>query len=238
MRPTVSKYDISASIEKKSVFVFVSDLHGCDNEPIYEILRSVDHDAILVGGDFVHDEKNYKRGIEFLKKISENKKCYVCLGNHDSCFPGDIRSIVKECGATLLDNSHVDFNGVKLAGLTSGEFYMPDMIPDTRWLEDFSKLDGFKLLLCHRPEYYQKYVKKLSIDLTVSGHAHGGQWRIFDRGIYAPGQGIFPKYTSGFYENRLIVGRGLGNPHIIPRINNRPEILVINITPEGKEEPK
>lgn len=233
IKPTTSEYNIIANVKKNIVFIFVSDLHGCENEPIYEVLRSVRHDAILVGGDFVHDEKNYKKGIEFLKTVSESEKCFVCLGNHDSCFPSDIRKAVKDCGATLLDNSYVDFNGIKLAGFTSGEFYMPGKIPNLKWLEGFASLDGFKLLLCHRPEYFKKYIKKFDVDLTISGHAHGGQWRVFGHGIYAPGQGIFPKYTSGLYENRLIVSRGLGNPHIIPRINNTPEILVINIIPKS-----
>lgn len=227
----ISRYDVFADVEQKSVFLFFSDLHGCDNAPLFEAVKNIPHDAILVGGDLVHNEKNYRRGLEFLKEVSAHSKCFVCLGNHDSCYPGEIRNEVKKSGATLLDNSHVEFRSILLGSLTSGEFYMPDKVPDIAWLEKFSKLDGFKLLLCHRPEYFSKYIKKLSIDLTLSGHAHGGQWRVAGRGIYAPGQGIFPKYTSGMYENRLIVGRGLGNPHIIPRINNPPEILVINILP-------
>ncbi len=231
----ISRFDIFADVSKKSVFLFFSDLHGCDNAPLFEAIKNISHDAVLVGGDFVHDEKNYERGLEFLKEVSAHKKCFVCLGNHDSCFPGEIRREVMSRGAHLLDNSFTEFQGIKLGGLTSGEFYMPDMKPNLAWLKEFSRLDGFKLLLCHRPEYFSKYIRKLPIDLTLSGHAHGGQWRVAGRGIYAPGQGIFPKYTSGMYENRLIVGRGLGNPHMIPRINNPPEILVIEIKPKMEE---
>ena len=228
---SLSNHTVFADLSQKSTFLFVSDLHGCDNEPIFDIINNTPHDAILVGGDLVHDEKNYKKGIEFLNKVSPNGNCFVVLGNHESCFPGNIRKEICASGATLLDNSYVEFGDIKLGGLTSGEFYKP-MYPNTAWLKEFSGLDGFKVLLCHRPEYYAKYIKKLPIDLTLCGHAHGGQWRIFDRGIYAPGQGIFPKYTSGIYENRLIVSRGLGNPHVIPRINNSPEILVINVLPK------
>lgn len=233
MNIDISSYTLSANVNKRSVFLFFSDLHGCDNAPLFDFIDKTPHDAILVGGDFVHDENNYKRGIEFLKTVSQNNKCFVCLGNHDSCFPGDVRCEVKKSGATLLDNSFEDFRGIKLASLTSGEFYMPKRIPNTKWLKDFSELDGFKMLLCHRPEYFKKYIRNLPIDLTVSGHAHGGQWRILGRGIYAPGQGIFPKYTSGMHEGRLIVSRGLGNPHMIPRINNRPEILLIELLPKN-----
>ena len=95
---------------------------------------------------------------------------------------------------------------------------------------NFSNKEGFKLLLCHHPEYYSKYIKDIDVDLTLSGHAHGGQWRILGQGIFAPGQGIFPKYTSGLIDGRLIVSRGLGNTHRIPRINNKPEIINLIIT--------
>jgi hypothetical protein len=87
-------------------------------------------------------------------------------------------------------------------------------------------------------EYYPKYFKDMPLDLIVSGHAHGGQWRFFGRGVYAPGQGILPKYTSGLHDGRFIVCRGLGNPHLVPRINNKPEIIEIDIkTSRKKGEP-
>jgi predicted MPP superfamily phosphohydrolase len=101
--------------------------------------------------------------------------------------------------------------------------------PNLEWLEKFSHLRGPKILLSHHPEYYPKYIKDLGIDLTLSGHAHGGQWRFFNRGVFAPGQGIFPKYTSGLYDGKLIVSRGLGNQTPYPRINNEEEIIVIDI---------
>ncbi|MBQ3816071.1 MAG: metallophosphoesterase, partial [Clostridia bacterium] len=62
-------------------------------------------------------------------------------------------------------------------------------------------MPGFHILLCHHPEYWEPLVHGRRIELTVSGHAHGGQWRIFGRGVYAPGQGLFPRYTSGLYRS-------------------------------------
>ena len=97
-------------------------------------------------------------------------------------------------------------------------------------------LDAVNCLFCFCPLYSiadcggnPKYIKDLPVDLTLSGHAHGGQWRFFGKGIFAPGQGIFPKYTKGVYENRLIVSSGLGNQTVVPKINNPPEILKVNI---------
>ena len=130
-----------------------------------------------------------------------------------------------------MDNDFVSFKGISIGGLTSGRFYPENQNqPNVDFLTEFSQLKGFKLLLCHHPEYYPKYIKDLPIDLIFSGHAHGGQWRFFGMGIYAPGQGIFPKYTSGVYEKRLVVSRGLGNLYIVPKINNPPEILKIKIS--------
>ena len=97
--------------------------------------------------------------------------------------------------------------------------------PDGAWLPDFAAQDGYKLLLCHHPEHFRSVPP--SVDLVISGHAHGGQWRMFHRGLYAPGQGWFPQYTSGVYENRLVVSRGLTNTVLIPRFHNPPETVYL-----------
>jgi predicted MPP superfamily phosphohydrolase len=234
MKPSVTKYTLSAPVPEKIDFLFLSDLHGCDNSPILDVIKSNPHDALLFGGDLVHDEKNFGRGLELLDYLSRSgETCFFSLGNHEH-LPGiDVREKILKYGVNLLDDSSAEFMGITVAGLSSGEFHGGK--PDIGYLEKLSKLSTFKLLLCHRPEYFPKYIRDLPIDLTLSGHAHGGQWRFFGRGVYAPGQGIFPKYTSGIYENRLIVGRGLGNPHLVPRINNHPEIVSLSLLPQNQK---
>ena len=101
-----------------------------------------------------------------------------------------------------------------------------------RWLDDFERQPGYKILLCHHPEYVPRYLQNRCIDLIVSGHAHGGQWRYYSRrrqewrGIYAPGQGLLPKLTEGIHGNHVI-SRGLSNNTPIPRLNNPPELVYI-----------
>jgi len=91
-------------------------------------------------------------------------------------------------------------------------------------------IKGYKILLCHHPEYYERYIRGLDIDLTLSGHAHGGQIRIFGQGLFAPGQGILPQVTSGLYDGRLIVSRGLCNTAWpIPRLNNETELVMVEL---------
>lgn len=92
--------------------------------------------------------------------------------------------------------------------------------------------ENYKVLLAHRPEYFDVYAGK--VDLVLSGHAHGGQFRIpFIGGLVAPGQGFFPEYYEGSHikENtEMIVSRGIGNSIIPFRINNKPEIIVAELT--------
>ena len=85
-----------------------------------------------------------------------------------------------------------------------------------------------KILLCHHPEYYPTVLADLGMDLIVCGHAHGGQWRFFGRGIYAPGQGLFPRYTAGLHGGHCIISRGISGCTHIPRIFNAPEIPLIS----------
>jgi len=109
--------------------------------------------------------------------------------------------------------------------------------PFAAWLEDFERQEGYKILLCHHPEYWrlrEPFLAERAIDLVLSGHAHGGQVRLFGRGIYAPGQGLFPRYTGGVYENRLVVSRGLSNTTIFPRLFNPPEVVFIRLGDRNK----
>lgn len=233
----VTEYKVFADLKRDYNFVFVSDLHGYDNEPIFNAISNLNPEAILVGGDFIHDRNNYKSGLEFLIAVCEKYPVFCSLGNHEFRFDEDMLPSIKETGANILDNESILYDGINIGGLTSAvkrgakkDKKANKRVPDIEFLMNFSNKEGFKLLLCHHPEYYSKYIKDIDVDLTLSGHAHGGQWRILGQGIFAPGQGIFPKYTSGLIDGRLIVSRGLGNPHRIPRINNKPEIINLIIT--------
>jgi predicted MPP superfamily phosphohydrolase len=103
------------------------------------------------------------------------------------------------------------------------------LYPDIRWIDRYIQEEGFKILLCHHPEYYNRYLKEKNIGLILSGHAHGGQIRIFGRGLYAPGQGVLPKHDGGVFENRLVVGRGLANTAFFPRFFNPCEIVTVDL---------
>ena len=134
---------------------------------------------------------------------------------------------IKKSGAHLLTDSYVIHDGIAFGGLLTGLIFEGRQ-PKTDWLDEFYKLPMPKVLLCHHPEYYGKYIDNKKIDLIVSGHAHGGQWRIFGRGVFAPGQGLFPKYTKGLYDNRFVISTGLKKGSI-PRFFNPTEVVFVKI---------
>lgn len=107
---------------------------------------------------------------------------------------------------------------------------------DSKWLDDFEQAEGYKILLSHHPEYWslrEPMLKDKKIDLVLSGHAHGGQWRLMGRGVIAPGQGLFPKYTSGVHQGpygSMVISRGLSNPYrTVPRIGNPCEVVYVQL---------
>lgn len=109
------------------------------------------------------------------------------------------------------------------------------MIPETAWLEKLEKKQGYRILLSHHPEYWRLGEPMLCehpIDLILSGHAHGGQVRVFNQGLYAPGQGLLPQYTSGVFEGEygvMVVSCGLANTAGVPRVFNEPEIVYVEV---------
>ena len=167
--------------------------------------------------------------MRFLETVPDYAPVFYSIGNHERKFREREAYLqaVRRSRVTLLDNSCIRFHGVCIGGLTSTKG-----APDADFLERFEKEEGYRLLLCHHPEKYRDYVAGRNIDLTLCGHAHGGQIQLFGRGLYAPGQGLFPKLTHGLYDGgKMLVSRGMTNgakPRI-PRINNPCELIIVNL---------
>jgi predicted MPP superfamily phosphohydrolase len=195
--------------------------------------------------DRITDNRN-ENGFRLLNEAAKIAPSFYSIGNHENGGVGswkpnwekkrgkkrellneDVERI-KESGVVFLDDSFVLRDGIAFGGLTSG-LSNDSHKPNLEWLDDFCSVDGVKILLCHHPEYYKTYLKEKDIDLIVAGHAHGGQWRLGRLAAFAPGQGIFPKYTKGVYDDHLVVSTGLKKSGRIPRIFNKPEIVYITI---------
>ena len=152
-------------------------------------------------------------------------------------------ALYEACGVKLLQDEACDYtlDGARICviGVQDPDVYALNMhekqpgIPalHARMMGFLPPDDGkmVNLVLVHRPERAPQ-LRALAPKLIVCGHAHGGQFRAFGRGLYAPGQGIFPRYTSGLYDldgAKLAVCRGLGNHAFVPRINNPPHMMLL-----------
>lgn len=253
-RLLVRQYTVEAETFTAPIrIVLVTDLHSCDwGEGQSDLIRAIDEqkpELILLGGDIFDDVKDDTNTVQFLTGIADRYPCYYVTGNHE-CWSGNLRFAEKMAhlealGIPVLENEAVDLqiNGQVLCVCGVDD---PDRDWVTPMLTDYAaRLDAvstiaaedtFTILLAHRPEYFDQYAA-YDFDLVLCGHAHGGQWRIpyLLNGVYAPHQGIFPRYAGGRYEENgttMIVSRGLARETTwVPRIFNRPELVVIDITP-------
>lgn len=214
----------------------VSDLHSAHYEDTLDTIRACD--AVLIPGDLVDRHRRDNRNAErFLREVPEIIPVFYSFGNHEVKYREAEAWLerIKDSKAILLRDESILFRGIRLGGLSSRRKGPPDL----EFLKQFEQEREFRLLLCHHPEAYRDYVRGRDIDFTICGHAHGGQIQIFGRGLYAPGQGLFPKLTHGLYDDgRMIVSRGMTNgakPRV-PRINNPCEIILLELETE-KEEP-
>ena len=232
-------------------FLLVSDLHSQDYHEPLKLMKEASPDYILFAGDIFEplNEKFSQMNsaiYPFLHEAVKIAPVFYCTGNHED---GSVHSEltkeerlesrervycdafwreIEKSGITLLIDDYTVVDGISIGGLASGLLYKSG-VPNLDFLEKFSKIKGPKVLISHHPEYYPKYMQNTDIDLIVSGHAHGGQWRFFGRGVFAPGQGLFPKYTAGVHDNRFVISRGLKKTVIPPRIFNPCEIVVIDV---------
>ena len=211
----------------------VTDVHDKPSAKILSSLSAAKPDVICLVGDMVHrsclsKSENTKK---FLSECPKIAPTLFSLGNHDYYMADEDIETIKSMGVKVLVNDQVTIGGVVFGGFPSLRRRSEAECASARsWVEKFKKLDGYKVLLCHHPEYYDRYDLGKNIDLVLSGHAHGGQIRLFGRGWVATGQGLFPKYTKGIYHGKLIVSTGLANTGgIIPRLFNETEIVYISI---------
>ena len=145
----------------------------------------------------------------------------IVIGGLTSAYVTDYRKAVE--GVRSDENRYPKKESIE--GL-KGVLEASGHVPEKAWLQDFIAVPGYHILLSHHPEYFPLIPDK--VNLCLSGHAHGGQWRIFGRGVFAPGQGFWPRYTKGVYEEkRLVVSSGLANTARIPRLFNPTEVVYL-----------
>ena len=224
--------------------VHLSDLHneefGEENKVLLAILRGYGPDMIAITGDLVDSSRtDIDVAIAFAKKAAEIAPTYYVTGNHEYLMDGyeQLEAALQNAGVEILQDEAVileqDGQSIRIAGFDDPCFGGTDYQARLDGLKDTE--ERYTLWLSHRPELFDVYARN-QLDLVLSGHAHGGQFRLpFVGGLAAPGQGFFPQYDSGLYtegETNMIVSRGIGNSLIPMRFNNRPEVITVSLRKE------
>ncbi len=234
----ISGYQIETDRAIRSFTIaLVTDLHGKTYKQVIDSLNSFNPDYIAIVGDVVNGD-NDTYPLEFFRLCAGIAPSFFSLGNHERKITEEQIDNINSTGVNVLDNNWVKRDQLVFGGMTSAfvtewrethKTILHYANPDYSWLDEYEKQPGFHILLDHHPENYERITKSHPIELILSGHAHGGQIRIMNHGIYAPHQGFFPKYTSGVYDNRLVVSRGLANIKSIPRLWNPTELVYIEV---------
>lgn len=169
----------------------------------------------------------FHTAIEFLKELPSIAPTVYSVGNHEWYFLASDYQVFKEKGITLLDNAdcvaEVNSQQIRIGGLSTRY--------ELEWLWRYNSKDSYKILMCHHPEYYRKSIQNTDLDtfdLIVSGHYHGGQWRIKDRRVYVPRTGLFMKGAVGQF-GKLIISAGTANTTRFSRRGNPCELVMIEI---------
>lgn len=257
----VSSYAItSPKISEPIRIVQLTDLHnsefGKENSRLIELIRKQKPDLVLLTGDMINgDEHDTRIAVNLMKQLSEIAPVYASWGNHEQensiLFGTDVTDLYAHAGATVLEKTYedVEINGqaIRIGGILGYCLAEPYLRTgeakedEIAYLRRFENTELLTILMCHDPLCWivNDNLEQWNIDVVFSGHDHGGQIRLpWLGGVYAPDLGYFPGRVHGLYPSEdekrvMVLSRGLGSRGSIPRLNNVPELVVVDILPQG-----
>lgn len=255
---TEQYYEIPAPVASSVRIVHLSDLHswefGEGNGELVELVKGQEPDLILMTGDML-DMTDPGPGVVcgLIRKLAEIAPVYYGYGNHEKAWEREkgksLAPELTEAGAVVLDCTYADIEiagkPVRLGGYHA-YYRRPHMSTDSpeqmeleeSFYEAFEDTDRYKILLSHVPTAWLDWglMDDYPVDLVLTGHYHGGQARLpFVGGVIAPYVGWFPEFTEGLYTGQqatVILSTGLGSSPGIPRVNNPPQLVVVDLVPE------
>lgn len=257
VRTTV--YRVEAPLTESIRIVQLTDLHGKafgnDNDVLVELVAEQKPDMIVLTGDVMDkSDDNPALICRLITRLSEIAPVYWCYGNHEYSWMAShdesLKPALTEAGATVLDTAYLDItvNGqpIRIGGY-EGYYRQPHMLvrdpqqkaAELEFAADFEDTDRYKILLNHIATAWTdwEYIDKHPVDLVLTGHYHGGQICLpLVGGLYAPYVGLFPEYTRGLFEGSegiCVLSAGLGSSPGIPRINNPPELVAVELIPKN-----
>ncbi|MBQ1409707.1 MAG: metallophosphoesterase [Oscillospiraceae bacterium] len=222
----------------------VSDLHnrefGRDNCRLLALTEAQLPDLLVITGDLMDSyHPNLELALDAARRLAQIAPCYYVTGNHEHRMSVERQNAfyqaLEASGLRVLRNQAVKLGAgehFRLIGVdcSQGRTQTLQKLMADRPPEELN------ILLSHKP-HYAKHYEQAGVDLVLSGHAHGGQVRLpLLAGLYAPGQGVLPKYTAGMYRlgnTVMCVSRGLGNSSFPLRVENKPELVTVTLRGEG-----
>jgi hypothetical protein len=223
---------------------------------IVDVTNGMGCDLVLLGGDFVASNRFVLRGYPasewapILGALKAPLGVYSILGNHDwwhgpfpRAQPDKARGVVqalKQAGIPVLENEAVRLRtpagkpfwllglGDQLAYRVSPHHFRGvDDLPGT--LARVTD-DAPALLLAHEPDIFINQPEE-RVALTLSGHTHGGQIRLFGYSPVVPSD-YGNRFAYGHVEDagrHIIISGGLGTSIVPVRLGVPPEIVRINL---------
>ena len=236
---TVTTYDLAFSSFPASmdglVIVQVSDLHnqafGDKQQALVDLILAQEPDLVALTGDMVGSwDAAYDQALVLIRELSPHVPVYIVDGNHDAREPDYPlqKAAMEDAGGIVLADESLTFGSINLMGLKERFGVNNRAEPIAHLVQD----DRFNLLLAHHPADFSDYVG-VDVDLVLTGHVHGGQFRFFGVGLVSPDEGLFPKYHAGLYaqaNTTMIVSRGLGESVLPLRLFNGPELVVLRLS--------
>ena len=253
-------YRIQTDKKFKSIRILqLTDLHNSifeeKNQELVDLMVKQSPDLILITGDLLNsNELNTDIATDLISDLSKIAPVYVSLGNHEveyqQNYGTDIVQLYADAGAVVLDRQYQDLevNGqkIRLGGIYG--YCLPEKYLETNeadpeecaFLSDFQNTDLYTILMCHMPACWllNDGLDEWDVDCIFSGHVHGGQVILpLIGGVYAPDMGWFPGRLQGLYSSAdgsstMVLSTGLGNTESVPRFNNIPEVVTVDILPK------
>ena len=246
---TVSFYQIRSNKVSDNIrIVALADLHnkeyGKDNGNLIKKIKDLRPDLIFYAGDMMnYKNDDYTVLFHLSDKLSEIAPIYACYGNNelDQYLFEDkqFTEKLKKHNVNLLSNEAVDVKVqntvIQLVAVSDNlKQYEIKTNNSKKFVESLEPTNNCRICLTHYPELFKEKLLDKGFDIAFTGHAHGGLIKIpFIGGLYSTGEGFLPDWTEGVVKakdgTQVVISRGLGNSHILPRINNQPELVVVDI---------
>ena len=254
---TVSFYQITSDKVSSNIrIVELSDLHnsqyGKNNSELISKIKSLKPDLIVYAGDMMNEgDSDYSVLFDLSDELCKIAPIYACYGNNELdqqlFYDKTFRKQLERHNVTLLSNEAADVevdNTVLQLVAISDNLDQFDVSTNNgkKFIERLEPSSNCRICLTHYPELFNEKLQNRDIDIAFTGHAHGGQIRVpYFGGLYSTGEGFLPRFTEGVVTvedgTKVVVSRGLGNSNEaaiiknigIPRINNQPELVVVDI---------